>query len=357
MIYTYRYLTHKIEQFHENIAYFFEQLFVLNPAIFDADMLFRTDFAPLIKASRVTLLDRFTSIVMAYHSLNAADQQRVQEAFRNNNDIEIMCACGCQPYKYEELPDGIRAHLKELFLSLWERYPQNQQVSDKYGTVKAHFDDFVSHKHQQALLCPFCGIHTLQPSGGDYRDAYDHFIPKAVYPFNSVNFRNLVPICYDCNSNAKKAKDVPFDEQGKPRRITYPYATQPGRHVEAHINYRPTYRQDDQTLLSDAKTTWYITLTESGQPTSEMDSWNAIYNIRNRYQDHVGQFERQWWKEMFKRYKRNRYHSFAEFRFDILDDYEDVTAIPMGILRKAYYQHLFATPNIEVLLNETMSPT
>ncbi len=24
-------------------------------------------------------------------------------------------------------------------------------------------------------------------------EAYDHYLPKSLYPFNSINFRNLVP--------------------------------------------------------------------------------------------------------------------------------------------------------------------
>ncbi|AQG80596.1 hypothetical protein [Spirosoma montaniterrae] len=354
MIYTYRYLNHSINQFHDNIAYFFEQLFALNLLAFDATVLFRDDFLLLIQSSKV-LLRRFETIVPTYHQLTNAEQALVQEAFRNNNDIETICQCGCHPYKYNDLPSGIREPLKDLFMSLWEDYSQFKKVNSAYGTVKNHFDMFVSHNHQDALLCPFCGINILQPSEGLYRDAYDHFIPKAVYPFNSVNFKNLLPICYVCNSNAKRAKDVPFDDTGAQRAITYPYKNQPDRYVEAHIQYESAYDQSDQTLLSDTKTLWHVTLTESGSYTPEMDSWNAIYCIRKRYQDHIGQFERQWWKEMTKRYKRRRHTTFDDFKADILDDYNELSAIPMAILRKAYYSHLFQTPDIDKLIEATVA--
>lgn len=64
------------------------------------------------------------------------------------------------------------------------------------------FDDLVERqKHLEAFqsengnVCPICGLHT------SYQ--YDHFFPKGtdfpIYPFSSVNPKNLIRICQACN--------------------------------------------------------------------------------------------------------------------------------------------------------------
>lgn len=356
MIYAYRYLEHHpIEQFHGNIAYFFEQLFAINPPIFDADLLLRPDFIPLINTATVSIINHLTAITRAYHhDLSDDERQEVQRAFVANNDIESICNCGCRPYKYADIPAAIREELRSFFKSLWADYPQTTRIEAVFGTVKAHFDAFVSQGDWQAIVCPFCGIMPLQPANGTYRDAYDHFIPKGYYPFNSVNFQNLVPTCHVCNSNAKHIIDVPFNADGSPRAILYPYNRHSPHLVEAHIVCRVEYERSEHTLLSETKDFWSITLTESGHQTIEMNGWDTVYNIRQRYQDHIIQCERVWWQEVFKKYKRLRHTAFEDFKADVLDDNEDVISKPMGILRKAYYNHLFSIPDVEELFIQTV---
>ncbi|MVM34440.1 hypothetical protein GO755_30695 [Spirosoma sp. HMF4905] len=356
MIYAYKYLEpHPIEQFHENITYFFERLFVLNPPTFDTNELLNPDFTTLVRNSPVTLFRRLEAITHSYHyALDNDERIIVQNAFRSNNDIEAICQCISLPYKYSDLPAGIREEIKDFFDPLWTGYPQNMQVEASFGTVKAHFDAFLNYTHQQALVCPFCGITTLQPSGGAYRDAYDHFIPKGLYPFNSVNFHNLVPACHICNSPAKHDTDVPFDAAGGRRYMTYPFTGKTPHIVEAHIVCRTDYELSSDTSLGKTKSMWSIVLTESGNTTPEMDGWDAVYNIRQRYKDHIGQYENEWWRDIFKKYKRQRWVSFEDFKTDMLDDWDNFTTTPMAILRKAYYSHLFSIPDVEMLFNQTV---
>lgn len=81
---------------------------------------------------------------------------------------------------------------------------------------------------QQGRKCPFCGINDLLGEHHSRREAYDHYLPKALYPFNSINFRNLVPACHHCNSSYKTSKDPAYTPKDPARAvhrraIFYPY--------------------------------------------------------------------------------------------------------------------------------------
>ena len=124
--------------------------------------------------------------------MNAAEKLIVQQAFTANSDIENLCKdVTILPIKYDALPNGIRDLLKAFLTKLWEDFPMNNLLEADCGTVQEHFNSFVSSKHQQALVCPFCGLNKLKTSESINRDAYDHYIPKGFYPFISINFKNL----------------------------------------------------------------------------------------------------------------------------------------------------------------------
>src|ERR1035441_1462629 len=57
--------------------------------------------------------------------------------------------------------------------------------------IDAHYKAFVTENKEGK--CPYCGCGDIKGVHHSRRDAYDHFLPKGTYPFNSVNFRNLAP--------------------------------------------------------------------------------------------------------------------------------------------------------------------
>lgn len=64
-------------------------------------------------------------------------------------------------------------------------------------------------KELNILVCPYCGtsylefIDTPKPK---LRFNIDHFIPKAMAPYLSLSFYNLIPVCNNCNSGEKGEK-------------------------------------------------------------------------------------------------------------------------------------------------------
>lgn len=127
---------------------------------------------------------------------------------------------------------------------------------------------------------PFCGISDLFGEYHSKCEAYDHYLPKAVYPFNSINFHNLVPACHDCNSSYKGSKDVAYTPKdpcgGRGRRkLFYPFSTQPYR-IELTVSLGHTNPEHLQP--SDINI-------EFGPPelSEQIETWKDVYGIEERY--------------------------------------------------------------------------
>ena len=130
--------------------------------------------------------------------------------------------------------------------------------------------------------CPFCGITDMLGVYHSKREAYDHYLPKGIYPFNSINFRNLVPACHYCNSSYKTSKDVAFtpkDPVGRNqrRKVFYPYATSSCK-CQIEITIDLNTPDIEYLAPSDVQLTFGSTATRE-----EVDTWKDVYGIEERY--------------------------------------------------------------------------
>lgn len=113
------------------------------------------------------------------------------------------------------------------------------------------------------------------------KKAYDHYLPKALYPFNSINFRNLVPACHHCNSSYKTSKDpavTPKDpaRAAQRRKVFYPYsATQYA--IDLTVDFKKSAIEHLTPVDIDLK---------FGPPAlvDEIETWKDVYGIEERYQ-------------------------------------------------------------------------
>ena len=77
------------------------------------------------------------------------------------------------------------------------------------GQRKSEYTFYWLFKELNILVCPYCGtsylefIDTPKPK---LRFHIDHFIPKAMAPYLSLSFYNLIPACNNCNSGEKGEK-------------------------------------------------------------------------------------------------------------------------------------------------------
>lgn len=144
--------------------------------------------------------------------------------------------------------------------------------------IDDHYQAFVTTN--KGGKCPFCGINDLLGEYHSNRDAYDHYLPKALYPFNSINFKNLVPACHHCNSSYKTSKD-PAHKSKDPtgeilrRKVFYPFSRAP--HV---IDLQVTLQHADIENLIPTD----INLAFGPANIAEqIDTWKDVYGIVERY--------------------------------------------------------------------------
>ena len=141
----------------------------------------------------------------------------------------------------------------------------------KIGDIDDHYQTFVTTN--KVGKCPFCGIGDIKGVHHSKREAYDHYLPKALYPFNSINFRNLAPACHKCNSTYKLSKDPAHNLAGR-RKAFYPFAA-----AAQIIDIQVALQHSDIENLkpTDVQMQFGPAITE------EIETWKEVYGIEERY--------------------------------------------------------------------------
>lgn len=349
MIYGYKYKNHKIQQFHTGIMYFFKYLFDHEPAVFDRSVMFPSGFVPLMHASRRKFDPVFELLIKQYNGLTDQQKDKVKLAYAVNNQIEELCKGNLTPVKYADLEPNFSETLKEFGEKLWVDYHHNQKVKTQCGTVKSHYDAFVDLDFQKAIVCPFCGLSGMKPSEDDYREAYDHYLPKSIYPFTSMNFMNLIPTCHNCNSDEKGDDEVIF-YNGKRQSVFYPFDSS-HKVSDLQLSIVPIQSYDPEkksTLLKKIK--WRYDLKLKGVHDDRLVAWENIYRIQDRYKKRMPVMESEWFEWLTDRYKNavSDKLTFATFKKRTLDEVsKQVLSMEKGWMRYSYMEFLFSQKNIE----------
>ncbi|MFV5703076.1 hypothetical protein ACM55F_14485 [Flavobacterium sp. XS2P12] len=358
MIFSYKEIDHNIYFFNEHIAYIFRQMFHYNLSVYDESLLVHPDFREIINAARKTILEPLKEIIVVYHNLPFGDKIQLQIAFSYNNSIDAFTDIDIKPIKFEELNIRISEKLKKFFINLWDGYPQVKKMESDFGTVKDHYDKLIDEDNCEALICPFCGIETFEPSEGKYREAYDHMVAKATYPFVSVNFKLLFPACFKCNSNEKRSTDTLVKDDGTRRAVYYPYDSTI-THDNLEIKIVPLENYDAQnlaTLLRNIK--WQFELKRNGNPDERLDSWNEIYGIKRKYFERLNRLEKEWFYELQSKFKDSieLSQTFKDFEEKFMKSAKyQILISGMGIIKYSYFNFLFSTVGFEKKLNESIS--
>ncbi|UFH33470.1 hypothetical protein LNP04_07110 [Chryseobacterium sp. C-71] len=180
----------------------------------------------------------------------------------------------------ESLSPILAKNLYDFYTNLFDNVLNLTVIKDRNGTLKNHYDAFV--KINTAGICPFCGINTIRSYEMAGHEAYDHFLPKEKYATYSINFKNLVPTCHDCNSIHKLRKSPIFDfKVGQNLRAFYPYS-QNALDVDIICNVNIKNYKDYGHR--------HLTINFKGKSRFEQDkinTWTNIYNTETRYKDHL----------------------------------------------------------------------
>lgn len=239
--------------------------------------------------------DRFSSQVQAiyqsFSQLSRGEIAQFKRWYQGNNDLERVCAnASALPLiRYQDILGKYPILGKQLALFFRGIYDNSllglSALKAKIGNIEDHNKKFFDVN--ATGKCPFCGLSDLKGIHHTRREAYDHYLPKYRYPFNSINFRNLAPACHECNSAYKLSKDPVYNHKGR-RKAFFPYAmvSQP---ITIQMDLK---RTDIQNLVPQD-----ITL-NFGPPAvkDEIDTWKEVYGIDERYKAKIcGKNESFYW--------------------------------------------------------------
>ncbi|PFY80037.1 HNH endonuclease [Bacillus toyonensis] len=287
MIRAYKYIETVHSKLHEYVIAFFIRI-ETDTGVFRIE-LFEPEFRPIVNRHRTILKKRFRIIYEHVSSLSIDDRRSFCQKIIESNQIEKICRGEYTPEVFIKKPTGIDLTLKGLFLDLYEQVLDGKPFQENANTtLREHFDQF-SDANAEITLCPNCGIGELKNSQDETRDQYDHYLPKALYPLSSINFRNLVPCCKECNSlEVKGDKDIIALSNGK---LFFPYDNN-YKGLSLNVNVK----HDNPEL---EKIEWEFLFNSLDNKSDEIEAWKTIYSIEKRYQGHIKGRIKKWYKIYF----------------------------------------------------------
>jgi hypothetical protein len=151
-------------------------------------------------------------------------------------------------------------------------------LKNRIGDIGDHYRAFVAVN--KSGKCPFCGINDLLGEYHTRREAYDHYLPKALYPFNSINFKNLAPACHHCNSSYKTSKDPAYEPKDPAgvairRKVFYPFSN-----CHPNIDCTVTLAHVNIEKMAAGEVTLSFGPTDFSE---QIETWKDVYGIEERY--------------------------------------------------------------------------
>ena len=332
----YRYLeNHPMEAMHEFIETIFHEVWCVAPEtdyglhLFEGneklhrimETFYQLDLADQLKdGAGKTFYHSVNAFYLKFQNLHPDEIVEYRQAFLSNNNLDQLCSGqgSCRPTTYASLPEtSLNQELKKFFQNLysggfWTLEIVNQQISSDLGDFYRKFI-----RLNDSGLCRFCWLLPLDNQFDPTREAFDHYLPKSKYPFNSVNLRNLAPACHKCNSGNKRDKDRLTDNDGNRRKSFSPYSS-----FEQFLTITMTLHPDDWGNLTDRDID--LELSSENYPEGT-ETWDAIYNIKQRYcsrccgGEHIG--SRAWLNKV-----DNESQNYADYDGAKLKAYKDEVA-------------------------------
>jgi hypothetical protein len=187
------------------------------------DVIFNSRKFPNVSFSSALVLPKYRSLIndtnnkYLFTPLNKAfkickrlerkDLKLLKQAVHNNNKIRELCNGDIEPIKYKQIKDidpALSKAIRKFCDSLYDHCLKLAPFYSSYGHVGAYYKTIV----KKSKTCKCCGIGAVLTQFHTHRGALDHYLPKSIYPYNSLNFKNLIPICEYCNGKYKLGKDT-----------------------------------------------------------------------------------------------------------------------------------------------------
>ena len=219
---------------------------------------------------KLSLGDKLKNYQIILSSLSATEQNRVLQAFNDQNKIVQLLRGDCTCDSISDLPARIQKAVKSDFEAAF-RLLTNLEIRDKHYQL---IYDACDHH-----TCPFCGCEYFDAPGAR-REALDHYIPEHKYPFAAANLRNLVPMGNKCNSGYKQGQDLLVKTDGTRRRSFDPY-----NHETIFISLNKSQPFEGiEADLGEPLPKWVIEFDSSSE---EVDTWDEVFHIKERFERDV----------------------------------------------------------------------
>lgn len=295
MLFSYTYVPHAMEKMQVFIDFIFFEVWCKAPEAEYGIHLFepsdplhsvmkelsRRDLAGKLKnGSGKWFYEAVNSIFNEFSELNAGEVGEYRRCYQANNQIEALCSNnhGMSPVRYADLDTSkidLNKKIEDFFKNLYSSgFFGLSFVVDALGSdLGSYYVDFI--RANNVGCCPFCGLLPIDNEFDPTREAFDHYLPKSKYPFNSVNLKNLAPSCNKCNSGNKGNKDPLHNNAGDRRKAFYPFSTD---------GFDPRISIDvfSEDWTKQKPTDLNITISSGSHP-EEVETWNDLFRIKDRY--------------------------------------------------------------------------
>lgn len=215
--------------------------------------------------------------------LNDTQRKQIKKWYKRSRKLEHVCDNKklFNPIRrkdFEKYSKKLADALYSFYVDLYEHALKLATIRDKNGTLENHYKAFV--KINRNGICPFCGLSTLRGYEMNGHEAYDHYLPKETYPTYSINFKNLVPTCHDCNS-IHKFRNSPLVSNcnNSKQKAIYPYSENtPEINLEIKVSIEDYKEYEHKHINISVSSTTDI---------QKVRTWYNLYNIEKRYKDEL----------------------------------------------------------------------
>lgn len=240
------YKNHLISMGQSFVNYLFLEV-IFNNNILENNMLFTSDLiidkykGIVDNVNNEYLLDSINIIFLICKNLKNKDLKLLRRAVHVNNKIENLCIGDEMPITYREI-NKINLDLSHEIQKLSGRLYKYVIDLQPFYSIYGRKSDFYKNIIGEETVCNCCGVGTMLNIHQEPVGALDHYFPINHYPFSSINFKNLVPICDICNSKYKTQKDTLFKIKAKKKN---------GRKIYNVKKYKAFYPYSDRNELID----------------------------------------------------------------------------------------------------------
>lgn len=283
MLFPIEYIDTNMVYLNEIFKYFIIKSITLNQ--YRKTSLFPADFVPVHDNNKNAFQQKFKAVFEQIRILTPGQKKLLKRMYFNQQRTKRLCQDGVAIVDLSNYPVPFKNALKALGKYLYESGLKNTQIRQlaiiKYGDNNSSlYEHWIAYKQRNGSVCCFCGIQDYEeqlPDESDikWRPAYDHYLPKEKYPFAAVNFKNLIPCCYQCNSKSKGAVDPCNWSLAGQKQAKYPFSNE--------ITLGLTFKFVKENVA--AKTPWIVELRNEADEAHQ--TWNMVYKIKDRVSTRV----------------------------------------------------------------------